>query len=153
MWAISGLRLKCSIFLKNYFHLSKCSALRILSSNRPFRMDAIPHGVTVLPAFRPARWGDAHAFPGSGCAGAGLSAAGVPGRARLLVTEHVAPVSRCCLGLSSSSLCVCARVPHSVVSDSLRPRRLWPARLCPCYFPNRDPGVGCPSLLQRIFRT
>ena len=72
-------------------------------------MDAIPHGVTVLPAFRPARWGDAHAFPGSGCAGAGLSAAGVPGRARLLVTEHVAPVSRCCLG----RLCVCVHVCHT----------------------------------------
>ena len=38
--------------------------------------------LTVLRSSQPLglpRWGDAPAFPGSGCAGAGLGAAGVPG--------------------------------------------------------------------------
>ena len=43
---------------------------------------------------------------------------------------------------------------HSVVSDSLRPRGLEPARLlCPWDFPGKNAGVDCHSLLQRIFPT
>ena len=40
-------------------------------------------------------------------------------------------------------------VSRSVVSDSLRPRGLWPARLlCPWDSPGKDTGVGNLSLLQ-----
>ena len=40
----------------------------------------------------------------------------------------------------------------SVVSDSLQPYGLYPTRLlCSCDFPNKNNGVGCHSLLQRIF--
>ena len=43
---------------------------------------------------------------------------------------------------------------HSVVSDSLGPHGLWPARLlCPWTFPGKNPGVGCHFLLQGIFLT
>ena len=50
----------------------------------------------------------------------------------------------------------CASLPpppsHSVVSDSLRPHALQPARpLCPWDFPGKNPGVGCHFLLQGIF--
>ena len=42
----------------------------------------------------------------------------------------------------------------SVVSDSLRPYGLWPARLlCPWNFPGKNTGVDCHSLLQGIFLT
>ena len=45
-------------------------------------------------------------------------------------------------------------VARSVVSDSSPPCGLWPARLlCPWDFPGKDTGVGCHSLLQRIFPT
>ena len=45
-------------------------------------------------------------------------------------------------------------VARSVVSDSSPPCGLWPARLlCPWDFPGKDTGVGCHSLLQRIFLT
>ena len=45
-------------------------------------------------------------------------------------------------------------VSRSVVSDSLRPRGLWPARLlCPWDSPGKDTGVGSLSLLQVIFLT
>ena len=48
-------------------------------------------------------------------------------------------------------MCVSA---HSVVSNSLRPHGLKPARLlCPWNFPGRNTGVGCHSLLQGIFPT
>ena len=44
-------------------------------------------------------------------------------------------------------MCAC-----SVVSDSLRPRGLQPARLfCPWGFPGKNTGVGYQSLLQGIF--
>ena len=37
----------------------------------------------------------------------------------------------------------------SVMSDSLRPHGLWPARLlCPCDFPGNNAGVGCHFLPQ-----
>ena len=42
----------------------------------------------------------------------------------------------------------------SVVSDSLQPRGLWPARLlCPWNSPGRSTSVGSLSLLQGIFPT
>ena len=42
----------------------------------------------------------------------------------------------------------------SVMSYSLRPHRLWPARLlCPWDFPSKNTGVGCHFLLQGIFPT
>ena len=49
---------------------------------------------------------------------------------------HSTPVSKCMLSCS-------------VVSDSLRPHGLWPARLlCPCDSPGKNAGVGGHSLLQ-----
>ena len=43
---------------------------------------------------------------------------------------------------------------HSVMSDSLWPHRLRPARLlCPWNFPGKNTGVGCHFLLQGIFPT
>ena len=40
------------------------------------------------------------------------------------------------------------------MSDSLRPHGLHNARLlCPCYFPGKNTGVGCHTLLQWIFLT
>ena len=43
---------------------------------------------------------------------------------------------------------------RSVVSDSLRPRGLWPASLlCPGNSPGKNPGVGCHALLQEVFPT
>ena len=42
----------------------------------------------------------------------------------------------------------------SVVSDSLRPNGLYPARLlCPWDSPGKNTGVGCHALLQGIFLT
>ena len=42
----------------------------------------------------------------------------------------------------------------SVVSDSLWPHELWPARfLCPRNFPGKNTEVGCHFLLQGIFLT
>ena len=47
-----------------------------------------------------------------------------------------------------------AVLSHSVVSDSLRPRRLQPARpLCPWDSPGKNTEVGCHALLQGISRT
>ena len=60
-------------------------------------------------------------------------------------------------------VCVCARtcayeslcaLHHSVMSDSLWPHGLYPARLlCPSNFPGKNTGVGCHFLLQGIFPT
>ena len=45
-------------------------------------------------------------------------------------------------------------VSHSVVSDSLRPHGLWPTRiLCSWSSPGKNTGVGCHSLLLRVFPT
>ena len=45
-------------------------------------------------------------------------------------------------------------VSRSVVSGSLQPRELWPARLlCPWNSPGKNTGVGCHFLLQGIFPT
>ena len=50
-------------------------------------------------------------------------------------------------------MCVCVW-SHSVVSDSLRPCGLHPARLlCPWDSPGKNTGVGCHFLLQGIFPT
>ena len=48
--------------------------------------------------------------------------------------------------------CSCVCVPsRSVVSGSLRPYRLQPARLlCPWDSPGKNPGVGCLALLQGL---
>ena len=52
------------------------------------------------------------------------------------------------------SLSTCAVLSHSVVSDSLRPHRLQPARvLCPWDSQAKNTGVGCHALLQGIFPT
>ena len=43
---------------------------------------------------------------------------------------------------------------HLVVSDSLRPHGLYPARLlCLWAFPDKNTGVGCHFLLQEILLT
>ena len=48
----------------------------------------------------------------------------------------------------------CDGVSFLVVSDSLQPHRLQPARLlCPGASPGKNTGVGCHSLLQGIFPT
>ena len=45
-------------------------------------------------------------------------------------------------------------ISRSVMSDSLQPHGLWPARLlCPQNSPGKNTGVGCHSLLQGIFPT
>ena len=45
-------------------------------------------------------------------------------------------------------------VSRSVMSNSLRPHGLWPARhRCPWDFPSKNTGVGCHFLLQGIFPT
>ena len=42
----------------------------------------------------------------------------------------------------------------SVMSDSLQPYVLWPARLlCPWDVPSKNTGVGCHCLLQGIIST
>ena len=49
---------------------------------------------------------------------------------------------------------VSSSVSHSVVSDSLRSHRLYPARfLCLWDSPGKNTGVDCHSLLQRTFPT
>ena len=52
-------------------------------------------------------------------------------------------------------VCVCVCVPAcSVVSDSLQPHELWPAKsVCPWNFPGKNTGLGCHCPLQRIFST
>ena len=46
------------------------------------------------------------------------------------------------------------KVSHSVVSDSLQPHVLQPARLlCPWDSPGKNTGMGCHALLQGIFLT
>ena len=48
----------------------------------------------------------------------------------------------------------CESVSLSVVSNSLQPHGLQPARLlCPWNSPGKNTGVGCQSLLQGIFLT
>ena len=57
-------------------------------------------------------------------------------------------------GQADQTLPVCVCVSHSVLSDSLGPRGLWPTRLlCPWDSPGKNTGVGGHSLLQGIFPT
>ena len=50
-------------------------------------------------------------------------------------------------------VCVCV-VVVSVISNSLQPNRLQPARLlCSWYFPSKNTGVGCHALPRGIFPT
>ena len=75
------------------------------------------------------------------------------------------PAHRFPLGFPGSILPSCSKFPfsvpglmsewsRSVVSDSLRPRGLWPTRLFhPWDFPGKNTGVGCHFLLQKIFPT
>ena len=45
-------------------------------------------------------------------------------------------------------------VSRSIMSDSLQPHGLWPAKLlCPWNFPGKNTGVGSHPLLQGIFPT
>ena len=49
-------------------------------------------------------------------------------------------------------VCVCVCVSHSVMSNSLWPHALQPARLlCPWNSPGKNTGVGCHFLLQCEF--
>ena len=58
-----------------------------------------------------------------------------------------------CALLVGICVCVCVSA-HSVVSDSVRPPGLWPARLlCPWDSPGKNTGGGCHFLLQGIFLT
>ena len=51
-------------------------------------------------------------------------------------------------------LCMRAYEAISVVSDSVRPYGLEPARiLCPRHFPGKNTGVGCHALLLGVFPT
>ena len=53
-----------------------------------------------------------------------------------------------------SLLCVSHMFSHSVVSDSLQPHGLQPARLlCPWHSPSKNTRAGCHLLLQGIFPT
>ena len=53
--------------------------------------------------------------------------------------------------ITTPSLLPCT-LHHSVMSSSLRPHGLKPARLhCPWNFPGKNPGIGCHILLQGIF--
>ena len=57
-----------------------------------------------------------------------------------------------CIHPALSSLCVCVLVARSLLSDSLQPHGLWPTRpLCSWNLPGKNNGVGCHSLLHRMF--
>ena len=86
-------------------------------------------------------------------------------------SQHAAGMLECCIMLeilSKSGLkqCVaersgelmilapCAGLSRLVVSDSLWPQRLQPARLlCPWDFPGKNTRLACHALLQGIFPT
>ena len=57
----------------------------------------------------------------------------------------------CGLCWESMHFC-CAVLSRSIMSDSIWPHGLWPARLlCPWNSPGKNTGRGCHSLLQGIF--
>ena len=59
--------------------------------------------------------------------------------------------SQTLLSITSAETLFHVNVSPSVVSDSLQPRGLWPARLLsPWDSPGKNPGVGCHFLLQCI---
>ena len=87
-----------------------------------------------------------------------LSGLGIPRDGEQLAWEHdfhrqTKPAKTLILGLLLClALTYCAVLSHSVVSDSLWPRGLQPARLlCPWDSPGKNTGVGCHALLQGIF--
>ena len=57
------------------------------------------------------------------------------------------------LASSLSALRGLCMLSHSVLSNSLQPHGLWPARLSPWDSPGKNPGAGCHFLLQGIFPT
>ena len=62
----------------------------------------------------------------------------------LVVSTHFFPLLNMCWAVLGCS----------VMSESLRPHGLQPARfLCPWNFPGKNTGVGCHSLLHRVFPT
>ena len=70
--------------------------------------------------------------------------------------RHSSSLTYCWLTISEErALTVCCELcccVCSVVSDSLQPRGLQPARLlCPWDAPGKNTGVGCHALLQGIF--
>ena len=80
--------------------------------------------------------------------------------------ELLGPLTLACMSVASLlrvlPLLLCARpwslllirVLCSVVSSSLQPCGLWPARLlCPWDSPGKNTGVGCHALLQGVFPT
>ena len=58
----------------------------------------------------------------------------------------------CCLPETTTTLLIgCVCVSHSVMFNSLRPYRLWPARLlCPWDSPGKTTGVGCHAIQHKI---
>ena len=55
-------------------------------------------------------------------------------------------------GWLSVCVCVCVCVSHSVMSNCLCPRGLWPTSLlCPWASPGKNTGVGCHSLLHWVW--
>ena len=70
-------------------------------------------------------------------------------------TEDFKAVKSLCMNLQwwiHVIMCTCSVT--SVMSDSLQPHELYPARLlCPWDSPEKDTGVGCHALLQGIFST
>ena len=56
-------------------------------------------------------------------------------------------------GLSNNCVLAASVLSCSVVSDSLWPHGLQPAKLLSMDFPGKNTGVDCHALLQRIFPT
>ena len=68
----------------------------------------------------------------------------------VMFAHHLLKTTRMCW-ISPQARCVLSR---SVISDSLRPHGLQPARLlCPWDSPGKNTGVGCHFLLQGTFLT
>ena len=63
-------------------------------------------------------------------------------------------LGHCCISLWETPAPCLAILSHSVVTNSLQPHGLLPARLlCPWDSPGKNSGVGCHALLQEIFPT
>ena len=77
----------------------------------------------------------------------GREAAGTP--------DHCLPPAQCKWGLAELWACPCARMlSHWVLSDTLWPNGLYPARLLrPQDSPGKNTGAGCHFLLQGILPT
>ncbi|XDA86624.1 hypothetical protein R6Z07F_016361 [Ovis aries] len=68
-------------------------------------------------------------------------------------SHQTQPTLGCCSPLPHANSCS-PGVLVSVMSDSLRPHGLWPARLLgPWNSPGKNSGVGCRFLLQGLFPT